>query len=115
MPRPPLDTISGVAASVQKITSSRYLAGLWEDNLMSDLQWKLSPTLRDDAGPTLSSKDFRFRLLRTMPAYRVLTFSWASIDSVAENDKSSVDNHSQIDAVIMDAQCTPKEPILLAR
>ena len=103
-----LPAISGIAASVQKFTSSRYLAGLWEDNLVSDLQWKLSPTFRDDASPTLSSKDFCFRFLRTMPAYRAPTFSWASIDSVAENNRCSIGDGSQIDAVVMDAQCTPK-------
>jgi Heterokaryon incompatibility protein (HET) len=103
-----LPAISGIAASVQKVTSSRYLAGLWEDNLVSDLQWKLHPALRDDAPPTFSSKDFRFRFLRAMPAYRAPTFSWASIDSVVENETSKVRNHSQIDAVVMDAQCTLK-------
>jgi hypothetical protein len=103
-----LPALSGIAAAVQKRTSSCYLAGLWKDNLVSDLQWRLSPTLRDDAGPTFSSGTFQFRLLRMMSNYRAPTFSWASIDSVTKNERSSLYDDSEIDAVVLDAECTLK-------
>jgi Heterokaryon incompatibility protein (HET) len=102
-----LPAISGIAAHVHEKTSSCYLAGLWKDNLPSDLLWKVSATLRDGIR-TFSGDIFGFSLLRTMPTYRAPTFSWASIDSEVEKSRGNFNTDSQIDAVILDAQCTLK-------
>lgn len=65
IPEDKLPALSGVAAAVAAKTRSRYLAGLWEDNLMHDLFW-------DVVGEALRP-----------PRYRAPSWSWASLDSEA--------------------------------
>jgi hypothetical protein len=43
-PRDKLPAVSGVAAEIQKITGSRYLAGLWRETLRQDLLWEVERT-----------------------------------------------------------------------
>lgn len=62
-----LPAISGIAGKIQKATSSRYIAGLWEANLALDLMW--SATSAVDAHYFSPDK------------YRAPSFSWASLDN----------------------------------
>lgn len=57
-----LPAISGVAQEYQKITKSRYVAGMWEDTLLSQLLWR--------------AIDF----VKRPDEYRAPTWSWASVD-----------------------------------
>lgn len=63
-PRDKLTAISGVVAQLQKKTGSRYVAGLWVDNIDLDLLWR-----RTDPATEAPRPDF------IAPS-----FSWASID-----------------------------------
>jgi hypothetical protein len=60
-----LPAISGIASKVKEATDSAYLAGLWKDNLASDLLWSSSPAGGQMCAPT---------------TFRAPSFSWASID-----------------------------------
>jgi len=102
-----LPAISGIAMHIYEKTSSCYLAGLWKDNILSDLLWQVSPSLRDGISD-YNGNIWGFSLLRTMSTYRAPTFSWASIDSEVKNICDEFNTDSQIDAVILDAQCTLK-------
>lgn len=61
--------LSGLATAIRdyKPANCRYLAGLWEDNFLSDLQW-FSRSL--DGAPTKN---------RRYPEYVAPTWSWASV------------------------------------
>ncbi|KAF2441613.1 HET-domain-containing protein [Karstenula rhodostoma CBS 690.94] len=63
-----LPAISGIAGQIQKATSSRYIAGLWEANLAWDLLWSTTTTAAD---AQYFSPD----------KYRAPSFSWASLDT----------------------------------
>ncbi|KAH8671735.1 heterokaryon incompatibility protein-domain-containing protein [Xylariales sp. PMI_506] len=58
-----LPAFSGVAAAVASKVHSRYLAGLWEANLLHDVFW-------DTSGAAQKS-----------PTYRAPSWSWASLDT----------------------------------
>ncbi|KAF2732410.1 HET-domain-containing protein [Polyplosphaeria fusca] len=62
-----LPSLSGIASKVKEAMSSSYIAGLWKENLASDLLWSRIP----------SADAVSF----AMKEYRAPTFSWASIDS----------------------------------
>jgi len=64
-----LPAISGIASKIKDATSSRYLVGLWEHNLASDLLWSTSPAAMPDA---------HYFALDT---YRAPSFSWASLST----------------------------------
>ncbi|KAI8717054.1 HET domain-containing protein [Fusarium sp. LHS14.1] len=65
-----LPAISGIARVIQDITHSRYIAGMWSNNLSYDLAWYAA------SGEMLSWSSERFVLSQ----YRGPTFSWVSID-----------------------------------
>lgn len=60
--RDKLIALSGIAKEVQKLVKDEYLAGLWRDTLVHDLQWDV----REEA--------------RRSQNYRAPSWSWASID-----------------------------------
>ena len=60
-----LPAISGIAHKIKGATKSAYIAGLWADNIASELLWSASP--KD--GDTYA-----------LPQYRAPTFSWASLN-----------------------------------
>jgi len=64
-----LPAISGIAAKIQAATESMYIAGLWQDNLASDLLWSTSAVQAPDAQYFALDK------------YRAPTFSWASLNT----------------------------------
>ncbi|KAH8904679.1 HET-domain-containing protein [Coniochaeta sp. PMI_546] len=68
----PLDkfpALSGLASAVQDITGSAYVAGLWSDNFVSDLAWRVATSER----PGSSSAAL------ATAGYLAPTFSWASV------------------------------------
>ncbi|KAK3216250.1 hypothetical protein GRF29_8g2773435 [Pseudopithomyces chartarum] len=64
-----LPAVSGIAGKIQKATSSKYLAGLWESNFAFDLLWSTS---------TIALPDAHYF---SLSSYRAPTFSWASLDT----------------------------------
>ncbi|KAF2466903.1 HET-domain-containing protein [Lindgomyces ingoldianus] len=62
-----LPALSGIASQIQSATKSDYLAGVWKDNLASDLLWSVDPSA------TSSSC--------ALETYRAPTFSWASLNT----------------------------------
>ncbi|KAK2761233.1 hypothetical protein FQN54_001755 [Arachnomyces sp. PD_36] len=74
-PSDKLPAIGGVAAEMSRVTGSRYLAGLWEHNILHDLMWFT-----------------RVREWLNRPAkWRAPTWSWASIDSLVVYNKITAD------------------------
>ncbi|PVI07913.1 HET-domain-containing protein [Periconia macrospinosa] len=69
VPNDKLPAISGIANKIKAATKSRYLAGLWEKNLASDLLWSTSLSTLPDAHYFALSN------------YRAPSYSWASLDT----------------------------------
>jgi hypothetical protein len=67
VPSDELPALSGIASKVREATTSSYVAGLWKDNLASDMLW--SADLSNDAS----------RQSLALEKYRAPTFSWASL------------------------------------
>ncbi len=65
-PMDKLPVISGIAATVQKVTDDAYLAGLWQNDIACGLAWRSFHTDR-------YSYD-------TQPSYRAPSWSWARSD-----------------------------------
>ena len=61
-----LPALSGMAKVVQQRTGWSYLAGLWREKLLNDLQWDVL--------------DYEFSNKRSLDVYRAPTFSWASLE-----------------------------------
>jgi hypothetical protein len=68
VPSDKFPAISGIASKIRKATHSEYLAGLWKDNLASDLLWSASPSKSGTESCALGT-------------WRAPTFSWASLDA----------------------------------
>ncbi|KAF4156778.1 hypothetical protein CNMCM6936_007088 [Aspergillus lentulus] len=66
-----LPAISGIAQVVQDITKSRYIAGVWLDNLVADLSWQAC--MEND---NIEANHTVIPLVN----YGAPTFSWASIE-----------------------------------
>lgn len=64
-----LPALSGVATKIKEATGSSYIAGVWKDNLASDLLWSVSANTVSNANSAASD------------TYRAPSFSWASLDS----------------------------------
>ncbi|KAI0914585.1 heterokaryon incompatibility protein-domain-containing protein [Ustulina deusta] len=81
--------LSGIVKQMQRVRDGRYLAGLWEDNLIDDLLWKT------------------FALSAERPSkWRAPTWSWASINGRVQYVSDS-DEVKQNFAEILDIECTP--------
>jgi hypothetical protein len=93
-----LPAISGIASQIRTATHSQYLAGLWTDNLVSDLLW--SSNLSE-----LSSAE-----CCALDTWRAPSFSWASLDTaityVTLNDEERETFTPTI--TIVTTQCTSK-------
>lgn len=72
-----LPAIAGVAQRYGDLTQYKYLAGLWEEHLVSDLLWEKHETKNKDL---IDTWDHRPRPLQ----YRAPSWSWASIDGAVE-------------------------------
>ncbi|ETS87123.1 hypothetical protein PFICI_00951 [Pestalotiopsis fici W106-1] len=94
VPTDKLPALSGVASRIQKMTNSRYVAGLWEDNLIYDLCWSI-----------------HFQPLQYVPpTYVAPSWSWASITQAAyaeisqtrvifESQFTVLETHTEVDGL----------------
>jgi hypothetical protein len=69
LPKDSLPALSGLARLIQKLSGSKYFAGLWERDLIAGLGWRV---VSDSA---------RFP---HDPAYRAPSWSWAAVDTPVE-------------------------------
>lgn len=69
MPGDKLPAISGIASKIREATHSEYFAGVWKDNLTSDLLWQR-------AMPTPSKSD-----IHALETWRAPSFSWSSLNA----------------------------------
>ncbi|KAF4483684.1 hypothetical protein CGGC5_v007071 [Colletotrichum fructicola Nara gc5] len=87
-PEDRLNAFSGVANLFQEATGYRYLAGMWEEELLHQLCWTAT-----EPGPRLSTK------------YRAPSWSWASIDGPVyirgPNAKKAIDFFVRVEDVGM--------------
>ncbi|KAK1847244.1 heterokaryon incompatibility protein [Colletotrichum chrysophilum] len=85
-PEDRLNAFSGVANLFQEATGYRYLAGMWEEELLHQLCWTAT-----EPGPRLSTK------------YRAPSWSWTSIDGPVyirgPNAKKAIDFFVQVEDV----------------
>ena len=99
-----LPAISGVARQFQKTMKCRYLAGLWEDNLLAQLLW--SSTYQGLTRPT---------------GYRAPSWSWAAFNGPIRSDFSNAATMSKdwtkrnpktdvVFSEVIEAQTTPMGP-----
>ncbi|KAJ4421157.1 hypothetical protein N0V82_003921 [Gnomoniopsis sp. IMI 355080] len=67
-----------IAGSSKNGDQVRYIAGLWNVHLVSQLLWRVEPVYRGDSD---SSSDTIEYLSRRPEEYRAPSFSWASVDA----------------------------------
>ncbi|KAN0110092.1 hypothetical protein V8E51_006479 [Hyaloscypha variabilis] len=92
-----LPALSGIASRFQPIFNCRYLAGLWECQLLDDLTWRVE-------NPQITTK--RRPLLAYAPSeYVAPSWSWASISQPVEHDQITLNRTRCLEwAVIHGAQ-----------
>ncbi len=74
-PSDKLPALAGVAAVVHKRTGSAYVAGLWRDNLLGDLQWQIAYYWVPH-GDKIDALDYA----AAPSVYQAPSFSWASLN-----------------------------------
>jgi hypothetical protein len=78
-----LVALAGISQVMRKKINSRYLAGLWEGYLASQLTWCVDPTFEYSGEPGPSERLLKFS--GTRPAeYRAPSFSWAAVNADSE-------------------------------
>ena len=96
-----LPALSGIVNEMQPFRKGRYLAGLWEDTLVSDLCWStwdyfaISIAETPDLWPVRTT------------AWRAPTWSWASIEASIEYSDVM---HIEEDARVLEVECLPANP-----
>jgi hypothetical protein len=70
-----LPAISGMAKKFEEVSKSKYLAGIWQDNLAFDMLWSSAPFLENPHVATRTS------------VYRAPSFSWASVETQVHYEK----------------------------
>jgi hypothetical protein len=95
-----LPALSGAAKQFQKRLRKRYLAGLWEDNLLEDLLWY--------ASPERGQEEQRY-YTRRPSEWRSPSWSWASVEGPVQYIANTKAWRSGIefDAVVIAAECIP--------
>ena len=73
-----LPALSGVATKISAIRESQYLAGLWKDNILPDLMWRMA------VAPGTVGRNNRDRVPSAYFAYTAPSWSWASISGPIE-------------------------------
>ena len=76
-PEDKLPALSGIAAEVQQVTGSEYLAGLWRDSLIPSLLWT-----------RLSTSQLSNEFLARAKVDAVPSWSWASYEGVIKYDSN---------------------------
>ena len=88
-----LPALSGIASVVQQRTGWTYLAGLWREDLLNDLQWDVL--------------DYDFHNRRALDTYRAPTFSWASLEVSSRYPYHENAASFKCKTEILDANCVP--------
>ncbi|GME37879.1 heterokaryon incompatibility protein [Neofusicoccum parvum] len=70
MSRDKLIALSGIARKFSKLTGAKYIAGMWEQYLESQLLWRVEPIHKDGLFENHSTRD----------PLRAPSFSWAALD-----------------------------------
>ncbi|KAG4431588.1 hypothetical protein IFR05_012928 [Cadophora sp. M221] len=91
-----LVAISGIAAQFQPKIRSKYLAGLWECNIATDLLWRVENT--DDLETVYPKRELQARPVEFIAP----TWSWASINTAV--DLESLPKPKNPDEVIPDSR-----------
>ena len=73
-----LPAVSAIASEFQRLSGDTYLAGLWRRSLVRELQWQKWPWRIGTTESTTAPRR----------AYRIPTWSWASIDGIISNEAS---------------------------
>jgi hypothetical protein len=90
-----LPAISGMAGKFEEASRSKYLAGIWRDNLIADLLWSSAPFLQN---PHLAARP---------GAYRAPSFSWASVETQVYYEKSDDEIECSPLIKLVKAESTP--------
>ncbi|KAF2662188.1 HET-domain-containing protein [Lophiostoma macrostomum CBS 122681] len=80
-----LPAISGIASKIQEATQSAFIAGLWKDNLASDLLWSSTSIGGQICAPA---------------TFRAPSFSWASIDGPISYYESELEEREHFNPAI---------------
>lgn len=88
-----LPALAGVAAEIASLSGQKYLAGLWNDDLIHSLLWCL---------------DFATLPLPRPARYRAPSWSWASIDSPVTWSKAILDSPDDEEARVLSWKVTPQ-------
>ena len=88
-----LPALAGVAAEIASLSGQKYLAGLWNDDLIHSLLWCL---------------DFATTPLPRPSRYRAPSWSWAAIDSPVTWSKAILDTPDHEEAKVLSWKVTPQ-------
>ena len=86
-----LPALSGLAKEMQKYRAGRYLAGMWESDLLSDLLWRVTDT-------SMSS--------RCCP-WRAPSWSWVSVEGIVAYDEKDSPGTWHFLATVIEVECIP--------
>ncbi|KAI8674177.1 HET domain-containing protein [Fusarium keratoplasticum] len=93
-----LPVMAGIASQLSKGRKGRYLAGLWEDSLVSDLCWQ-----------TFGDERERPETLKSVP-----TWSWGSVSGPIAGPWDRV-HRTTFTVKVVDIDCKPNGPTFLGR
>ncbi|PVH82410.1 hypothetical protein DL98DRAFT_137316 [Cadophora sp. DSE1049] len=92
-----LPAISGLSDQISRATGSKYLAGLWKDDLARSLLWRpLHLTLKGVSSGNHNRTKSCFRVEK----YRAPSWSWASVDATYISYKAVVSHQSSDDPTV---------------
>ena len=98
-----LPAVAGIAKKIHEVTNSKYLAGLWKDNLLRDLCWRvIDYRTYDGFDPTKT---------HNLERASAPTFSWASVTSIIcypsfhDHPRVSIHYHAQL----LEGECRLKD------
>ncbi|KAL9620972.1 MAG: hypothetical protein Q9160_004490 [Pyrenula sp. 1 TL-2023] len=92
-PRDKLPAIAGTAKLVENIVGCRYLAGLWEDDLVRGLSWVSMWMYASNRGKALTRPVVSKKEQHSKKIVRAPSWSWASVDGAIRIEGSSI--HSE--------------------
>ncbi|RSL61742.1 hypothetical protein CEP54_006102 [Fusarium duplospermum] len=93
-----LPVMAGIASQLSKERKGRYLAGLWEDSLVSGLCWQ-----------TFGDERERPETLKSVP-----TWSWGSVSGLIAGPWDRV-HRTTFTVKVVDIDCKPNGPVFLGR
>jgi len=86
-----LPALSGLAKEMQKYRAGKYLAGIWESELLTDLLWHVIDT-------KMSSRCY---------PWRAPSWSWASVENIITYDEMNSPGKWHFLATVIKVECIP--------